>query len=253
MKDWANYLDEKRFVTQHRAMGGDAGDSLNRTAVIRALTYLGSMPWPIDFNTFEVLGDGKGKYRRHWDSNKWYSDFDRTSRDQLTPLLIWYGATSYTHLLREMFKDHLKRALLFAYNTRRNYVYPTEAETIAKNPPDSGVVWNYGWKVPDLTGPEIWALYIRGFQLKLLYPLLYLFDLQTLAGSLALRLKPYDDVINHALILEYGRVRMDTLWMKIARKVTSAAFLQARLDNFFSREIEPPINELYRSITQQTK
>lgn len=256
MKKWRNYIDSYGLVTQHKSLGGDAGDSLNRTCAAVVLHCL-SRPTPRFGPVLSRLMvkahllDGNGVVRRHNDESKWYSDWDRGSRDQYTPLLIMLGLARDEYDLTKLFKSHARRLFLCATNTRRNFVYASEAETIAKNPPDSGVVWDYSRKVPDLTGPEYWALYIRGFEAKLLYPLLYLFDIQTLLGSIVLRFqKNKDDVINHALTLEYAKARMDTFIMKLARLINPSPFLQAKLDSFFGPDIEPPINELYRKVSK---
>jgi hypothetical protein len=249
MKNWADYLDEKGLVVQKKdATGfGDGGDSLNRSSVTVFLSRL-SGPTPLlDCHDVDlILGNGDGRFRRSWHPDKWYNNFDRTSRDQLTPLVIMGGNLNMRPMLKQIFFNHLKRGLLFAYNTRRNFMYPTLEEHQRLSTPD--VAWDYSWKVPDFTGPEFWALYIRGFECKLLYPLLYLFDIHTALGALVLRYQKEVDVINHAVVLEYAKVRMDTFWMKLARKLTPRTLLQERLDVFFGPEIEPPINELYREL-----
>lgn len=248
-KNWSDYLDESGLVVQKKSMGGDGGDSLQRSMSMHILCYLQGKPAPgsLLHQKLAQFSCSKGKFRRHPDNEKWYSKCNTTSRDQLTPLVIMLGLVQFG--LMGVFRDHLKRALLFTYNTRHNFQYPTEEETNAKNPPDSGVVWNYGWKLPDVTGPEFWALYIRGFNQRLLYPVLALLDAHTLIGAIVLRFKrSEDDVINHSLVLEYGKVRMQTPFMWLARKITPRGLLQERLDQFFGKEIEPPINELYRSL-----
>ncbi len=247
MKKWKNYLDENGLVVQR---GGDGGDSLNRTSVVRFLAQiLGDMDLMDKVGAVARLSNAYGKYRRSNHEGKWYSEYDRTSRDQLTPVLIYLGYISAGPYpaFNMLFFDHLKRGLLFTYNTRRNFQYPTLEEHLAKSTPD--VKWNYGWKIPDVTGPEFWALYIRGFRAWYLYPLLYFFDLETLIASVITRFqKQKDDVINHAVVLEYAKVRMDTFVMKLARMITPRPLLQSRLDAFFGMDQEPPINELYKQL-----
>ncbi len=253
-KNWNDYLDSNGLVVQK---AGDGGDSLNRTCVryfllkdpdmnemfkcLLALACKGVL-------SRSSIQDG-AKFRRSPHPNKWYNECDRTSRDQLIPLLALVGINNFQFLLKAILKDHLTRGLLFAYNTRRNHVYKTLEDHLKYSTPD--VEWNYSWKIPDLTGPDFWALYIRGFKTKLLYPLLYLFDIETLISSLTIRFnKDRDDVINHVVIVEYARVRMDTFVMKLARLITPRKLLQERLDTFFGRDLEPPINELYRELNK---
>jgi hypothetical protein len=250
MKNWNDYLDSNGLVVQK---GGDGGDSLNRTCSYIFLTMI-THPNVLQIMdaqranavVYRHLEVSPGRYRRSPHQGMWYSHGDRTSRDQLIPLVIMLGIASRSKL-GAVFRDHLKRGLLFAYNTHRNFQYPTLEEHLAKSTPD--VKWNYGWKLPDLTGPEFWVLYIRGFRSKVLYPLLYLFDLETVISSILIRFQTdKDDVLNHALILEFARVRMDTLWTKLARLITPRTLLQMRLNTFFGKEQEPPINELYAAL-----
>jgi hypothetical protein len=249
VKKWADYLDSNGLVTQKQSLGGDGGDSLQRSCskvILELLPHLNSpgIPFETCLDAAEIMLTlcADNRWRRSWHPDKWYSTSDRTSRDQLTPLVIMLGLGESNDLW-PTFKEHLKRGLLFAYNTRRNFVYPTLEDHNRYSTPD--VPWDYSWKCPDITGPEFWALYIRGFRSVLLCPMLYVFDLHTLFGSIVIRFNKQDDVINHALILEFAKVRMDTVWMKLARKITPRALLQERLDRFFGPEIEPPINEFY--------
>lgn len=249
MKNWTDYLDANGLVVQNN---GDGGDSLNRTAVVGILNELGN-----NDDNFRDMHNAVahclsshdlGKYRRSNHPGMWYSNFDRTSRDQLIPITILYGLLEDRELLGKMFVNHLGRGLLFAYNTKKNFVYPTLEEHLAKSTPD--VPWNYKWKMPDLTGPDFWALYVRGFNKWYTYPALFFLDIESLVGSIILRYfsPDKDDVINHALMLEYSKVRMDTWLMRLARKITPRSFLQERLDKFFGVDQEPPINELYREL-----
>ena len=247
MKFWAPYQDYNGLVIQNN---GDGGDSLNRSAAVWTLLFWNGTTQATEKQLSALACTTKGKYRRNNHPFKWYSDCNRTSRDQLIPLLIYFGSTNKSDQLKAMFIDHCKRALLFAYNTRRNFQYPTLEQHLRYSTPD--VKWDYSWKFPDLTGPEFWALYIRGFNIIYLYPLLMLFDVFTLIGAIVMRFQKSDDVINHAMTTEYARRRMDTPFMWLARKITSRAWLQARLDSFFGVDREPPINELFRQLPEST-
>lgn len=243
MKNWDNYLDENRFVIQSN---GDGGDSLNRTCATYILQELTGQNILLQFpgKHIALLGNGKGKYRRNTHAEKWYSAWNRTSRDQLTPLVIFCSIYGYKRKLWQIFADHCKRLLLFTYNTRKNFVYATLETHNRLSTPD--VPWNYKWKLPDLTGPEFWALYVRGFRIWWLWPLLCILDIETLITSIVLRQQPRkNDVINHALVLEHGTLVLNTPTMALARALNSREFLQKKLDDFFGRPEEPPINVLY--------
>lgn len=240
-KHWEAYLDSKSLLIQKN---GDGGDSLNRTCHAQILTTI------LDIKFLKIGAIGQlnhpyrhGRFRRSWHEGKWYAEYDRMSRDQFIPLLMWYGIAA-PKVLWWIFLDHLKRGLLFTYNTRRNYVYALAEEHYAKSPPD--VKWRYEWKCPDLTGPEVWGLYIRGFWNYWLYPLLWIFDIETVLSSIVIRLRPKkDDCINHAVILEYQKYRMPTLLTYLANLITPRSLLQKRLDTFFGKDDEPPLNEIY--------
>jgi hypothetical protein len=74
-------------------------------------------------------------------------------------------------------------------------------------------------------------------------------DLETLLNSVALRFqRDKTDVINHALILEFGACRGDNWVMRLARMVAPRRELRRRLDRFFAPDFEPPINELYGAL-----
>ena len=94
---------------------------------------------------------------RHPDSTRWYSRPNTTSRDQLIPYLC-YVATHRPDYFKQLAAQHAKRAFVFAWNTHRNFQYSTPEEQLAK----SNVSWNYAWKLPDICGPNVWAIYLRG-------------------------------------------------------------------------------------------
>lgn len=133
---------------------------------------------------------------RHPDKSKWYSSTNRTSRDQLTPYLCFVATPNKVlpGVVRKYFwrllLQHAKRGFAFAWNTRRNFVYEDYVEHLKHSTPD--VAWNYSWKLPDLCGPNIWSIYLRGaanyfWPIGLLgYPLLLLADLFNFVGLLRL-------------------------------------------------------------------
>jgi hypothetical protein len=111
------------------------------------------------------------------------------------------------------------------------------------------VEWDPSWKLPDVTGPEFWALLIRAMPTPVrwtLYPLLVVFDIETLVGSVVRRFFRPDnrDVINHSLILVNGMRRCPTFVMWLATRITSRAFLKTRLTAFFGQPGEPRIDLL---------
>lgn len=162
---------------------------------------------------------------RHPDTDKWYGRPWRFSRDQLIALLC--GCINRqknelaTYVGKKLFDFHVDRWLLSAWNTIRNFQYPTESEHKLKSTPD--VKWNPEPKTPDFTGPEVWGLWIRFWRTYPLYPLLLIFDLETLVGSILWRVKPRNDITrNHMLVMITQKNCMPTpiswLSLKISNK-----------------------------------
>lgn len=147
-----------------------------------------------------------GRYVRH-PSPEWWSNPDNFSRDQATPLVITMALFGFKRRLAHFFRLHLKRCLLFMPNVRRNHQYKTRA--LQEDAIRRGVVdndWDYGWKMPDPTGPGFWSIYIRGFKRWFLYPLLQVFDLDYLINSILIDKNPKQfDISNHlnSLILAH--------------------------------------------------
>ena len=173
-KMFSAFFDSWKLVTKNK----DAGDCCtNEFAIIYCLPHtkeeqLHALSWLVV----------AGIPRRHPDETMWYYSVDRTSRDQFVPYLCYLSGRQVADkpLAKLYFKrllwQHAKHAYLCTWNTRRNHVWKLEADHKAKATPD--VAWNYGWKLPDICGPDIWAAYIRGllqhfFLARLLLPVLY--------------------------------------------------------------------------------
>ena len=243
-------MDRFGVVTQSNQFGADGGDSCNRSCAFmlsQKYAYGHSVPWIYHMLQQFHHPTWKGLLRRHPDESKWYGDWNRASRDQTVPYLILLGETRNYRLLAWYFFMHMLRGFLFTTNTRKNHVYKTWEDHIAKSTSD--VAWNYRWKLPDFTGPEFFNLYIRALPKPLrilLYPVLLVGDLETLIGSLV---KKYftqddDDIINHTLVLINAERNTPTFLSWLAKKVTPASFIQERLASFFNKSIEPPLDEL---------
>jgi len=216
--------------------GIDGGDSINRMGhyhfLIEANKKIGNdiaerenLPsrtfceYDEQLNLFECQ-NSKGNYRRHPEETKfgiaYYCNgtYDGVmSRDQSIPLVVSLIFMGMHKRLRMYFLRHLMRGLLFTTNTRMN------AMSLKTK------------KLPDFTGPEFWALYIRSNPVTgiLLYPLLCLFDIETLIGSIIRRLQPLkskngtinDDVINHLIICINGAMRYPTPIIWLANRINS--------------------------------
>lgn len=212
-RELEDYVDDWGLYTVGE--NHDGGDSCANHATLGMLNDRHMTAYLIHMNMYNP--------RRHPDRSRWYGLDDRFSRDQLIPLIICLAYKNFPRTLKALFKTHLKKGwLLFAWNTKRNYQYPTfEEHRDAKNAGHIGkeIEWKYKWKVPDVTAFEVWAIYIRAFQIWYLYPLLYLFDLETLIGTVVKNYSKSNIHRNHIMVLYYGMKRYDTLLMKLARKI----------------------------------
>lgn len=206
---------------------GDGGDSANRT-----LCYLVVQSW--EDNPADLWMSGSmvmfthpwlpGIHRRHPDETKWYSQWNRMSRDQTVPLLIACAEYDMPMYAVRYILGHLTRLFLFTTNII-----------------DNGIMTG-PYKIPDPTGPDFWALEIRALPLilgLLCYPLLLVFDLYSLFSAVFLRFfnRSQNDVINHVMMSIHNQRRIPTPFSWLTNVlVNSAGDLQQRLDNFFGSD-----------------
>lgn len=224
----------------------DGGDTLQRMGTYFLARVLSGENIDSHFiqkyeKVYNQLQISDGNYRRHPDPDFWYSDSDRMSRDQLIPNLVLWGLFDKKRLFR-FFIGHLKRGLLFTTNTRRNGATKENHGTIYKYVNGKPVRRNYNLKLPDLTGPSIWAKYIRGFNLLPLYPLLMILDIEYFINSILKRTlaKNDNDIINHCIEGIYSSYKMTTPLIWIANKfINDANDLCNRLDKYFGDNKDP--------------
>lgn len=203
-----DYTDNFGMITTIDKDGGDSSFYMGH------YHYLNQSPHGDVIETSVSLVSPTGIIRRHPDESKWYGDFDRASRDQSIPLLIMLFDCGFMVTAKKIFMAHLKRGLLFTTNTRRN---GTTIEN-DKEEYSPGRFRNYNRKLPDITGPIFWSIYIRGFNFKLLYPLLMVFDLFLLINTITFNLSPREPN-QHLLLLHYSAQNMPTLVSYIATKL----------------------------------
>jgi len=164
----SDYQDELGLIGQRKVRNGviwhEGGDSAQRTGFI-AIAHAFTSPTKArtDFLArmyhHEVTS---GTIVRHPDPSQWYSNPATCSRDQITPIIIACGFLDCKNLLKRILFAHIKR---FGF-------YQNWREANGK------------FKIADFASPEHWGFYIRSFNLWLLYPLLLIGDLFSLAGSI---------------------------------------------------------------------
>lgn len=242
------FFDKRKLIVQ--PTDGDGGDSCQRMGFYHAGLVMRAKKEPMIIHKYPYSrkehyeyaliqlqhSSKKGIYCRHPDPEKWYSDFDRLSRDQATPMVIAMGLYGMKKRLFWFLLKHILR-LGFFTNTKRNGIYKNEDEHTRKAP--GWLKWDYSWKLPDIAGPEFWGFYIRGFRLFPLYPLLFVCDLGTLIGSLIRRFNDDVDVLNHVCASVYAQHIMPTPISWLVSKVNSADELSWKMKTYFRRSKGP--------------
>jgi hypothetical protein len=201
MKNINDYIDNFNMIT---TLQKDGGDSCAHGCAILYGNYIVSTPPnipQINLNAYTHNLDRPHGYVRHPDPTKWYSNPKTFSRDQLTPLLCLLGLVHSIRLF-DLFVEHLKRGLCFAWNTQQDNNIP-------------------GWKLPDVTGPDIWGAWIRAFRIYPLWPLLLVFDIPTLVGSMIYRTGLSSSTIqmNQVLMTDFSTRVMPTPTSWLAKKI----------------------------------
>lgn len=168
---------------------------------------------------------------RHPDTSKWWGQPDRMSRDQLIPILCWAIMQDKAdhNLIKKIFISHLKRGLLFAWNTRKNGVIDTP------------------WKMPDVTSLEIWGLWLRIFKPVGYQLLLPLCDLETLVNAVIWKFKPETNQLtrNHMLVCLAQRSKPSVVsW--IVNKINNYPDLVARWERNVKAVGEYPTDDLFK-------
>lgn len=243
MKNLSDYIDSFGMVVTADAK--DGGDSCaHGCAILYAANILEDHDTEAKLNVYtSKLELDSGLYCRHPDPSMWYSRNNTFSRDQLTPLIALLSIRGMRAPLRRLFYAHLKRLLLFAWNTKQVNSYPDE---------HTGV--SYVSKVPDLTIFDTWGMYIRGFDLRILYPLLFICDVPTLIGSIIYRLKLSSSTIqmNHIIMVDFSTRSMPTPIALLAKKVYGKDTPLDALESSWGTWWQPPINKYLGQLIKET-
>lgn len=169
----------------------------------------------------ERLYLGSGYYCRHPDKKMWYSDKYRVGRDQQKSII---SAESFI-------KGSWKRVIPFMLrHATRLFLFEAKLK-------DNG---NHKWKFPAITGPTIWASYLRYFMMKskiffVFYPLLLLFDLEILLNLFVkTRIDKDDtDVLNHINYSIWFHYVAPTPWTYLNLKLMDKENFRLRLFKYY--------------------
>jgi hypothetical protein len=236
MRDLNRYVDKFGLIVQdvNGNTQGDGGDSCHKTSHLEiALTLMHEPPHP----SFEKLKDVQKAtpFVRHPDPSKWYSETNRFSRDQATPYVIALALNKSYKMLFHFFIRHMLHGFLFTWNTVPNWISSIGAKK----------------KMPDITFAEFFNIYIRGFRLYPLYPMLLLGDLEMLGGVIIKRFDEDIDVANGLANVLLAQQVMPTPLSYLARKILKPV-AQKKLDAYFKEwNMEPPLNEYYKPVVDK--
>lgn len=254
-------IDDFGVITKKQDNGTlEGGDSMANEG-----TYHSCIIDPYAANAkFNKLEVAPGVWRRHPDISKWYGETNRTSRDQLIPILTAIAANGLSKRARKFLKQHLKRGLLFATNTRRNGATRENHGSQYKGNgrlsltdkiilklkipllPVTEGFRNHNWKLPDLTLIEFWALLIRACDFRLLYPLLMVFDISLFFGFLFRKfLKSDPDVRNYIMPLLAASYKLPTPFSMLASYLSKEHLdLAALVTEWWSSPGEPEMHKI---------
>ena len=146
---------------------------------------------------------GKTAPVRHPDKSKWYGQEDRFSRDQLIPMICAGVRIGHHIAIETIYNWHKAKWFLQAWNTKKN-----GAIDVPTKP----------WPGADITGPEIWALWLRYKRPWWAWLVVWLLDIETLVGSILWRFKDRKNQVtrNHMLVCITGLRVYPTITMRLA-------------------------------------
>lgn len=251
MKILSDYTDAFGMVTTINPV--DGGDSCaHGCAILYAATILDDQATQSALGVYTAkLEKEYGRYVRHPDPLKWYSNIDTFSKDQLIPLLCLLGIRGTRPAIRRIILKHLERLFLFSWNTRENGAVSTNTPVMTWYQRIGYIfgLYNPGipcfnWKIPDITLIDIFGLYVRGLDLYILYPLLFLCDIPTLISSTLYRYKLSSSTIqmNQILSIDFSNRVMPTPISWLAKKIYGKTIPEAALIASWGQDWQPPVD-----------
>lgn len=265
MIDFSKHVDSHGMLGKiwHSESRESGGDSAQRMGMFHSgLKFSNYYKIPAQYRyadgpkSFEDSISGlfrqNGTWRRHPDEKRWYGDWDRMSRDQMIPIIVALGCEKRYGVLTKTFLNHLIcRGLLFMTNTRRNWATPANHKT----PDPDGDLYNYDYKMPDVTLFEFWALYLRALPFHLGYiglPVLLVADIFTAIGGLIRNKNKDKDVLNHCIIAVNATVNCPTPISWLGNKLTDWALMAKKLTQYFKPVTgDPPLDKLWIPIIEK--
>lgn len=226
---------------------GDGGDTCANEGTYWFCAGLGADIGRRELTFSEMLNwieRPKGQFVRHPDESKWYSESDRLSADQARSMLAACAIQGEIgrKAAARFARAHLCRGLLFMTNTRRNGATRENHGQVYKQVNGRDVRRDYSWKLPDITGPEFWALLIRATRCRWLRWLLPLLDASSLLSALVSRAQFHADVRNRVQLSILGMLVWPTWCSRKAAALYAEGPIIAAMRAFWGVPWEPPMD-----------
>lgn len=194
---------------------GDTGDSSQRLAtfwiLMSVLGYKSKVHYEETISKHEIVS---GRYRRSPILSYWGSDPTNFSRDQHSIMILAFGMLDDKKRIKESLWAIAKR-----FGFHQNFLRGTDDPT------------KY-WKIPDVVTPAELASFIRGLDLYVLYPFLWILDLFFFPDFYFRKLHKWDADNMLCSHLIFANEKMPTLWSRIAFHCYYFTDFRARLWNY---------------------
>lgn len=210
----------------------DPGDSCHRTCSVAMMGFTPLVEFLFQLDKLRCP-DNPNNFRRH-PSPGWWSEHDRFSVDQAIALIAALATMRMKRSLLRFLFQIAKRGS-FMTNTRMNGAtkenHGQQYKTISGKP----VFRDYSWKMPDFFGPRDWALALRTFEIKALYPLIFIADILLFFNAVKRRLSPDNDPLNYIIRTRFATYYQPTTFGKLVEKIEDTAEIRAAVRKYSER------------------
>lgn len=263
-----DYTDKFGLVVQN---DHDGGDSLQRSATYLNLRHFADVdPYGLNIpiyremiKQFEVK---PGVYVRHPNKDKWYSNPNNCSRDQMAIAVLSMGLYKDTQALNRVMFSLIKRFGFFQNHhmgtgvpTRNDVEFKLNQSGLFRILPNfiKNPIINFKTKIapyrfPDILSPLFVSSVIRAYGNFLGYPILVLLDLFMLADVIHFRKLNLWDADNMlAQNVMYANELMPTFVSRLAKRLYAKTDYKFQLANYHCKPLESgitnckPLGELY--------
>lgn len=210
---------------------GDTGDSSQRVGTFFTLFKMMEIDLRLSYKySMEAHEIVPGRYVRSPVPNYWGNDPTNFSRDQQSILTLCFAINEDKKRLKESMWAIAKRG-----GFHQNFLRGTDDPT------------KY-WKIPDFLTPFELSVFIRGMDIWILYPLLYVLDLPFFLDFIFRKFHTWDYDNMMAQNLFYARIKHPTLISKIFFAAYSHTDFMSRINYYHtSGNGIKPLAELYES------